>query len=150
MKGTVPLLLALAALLGGCASTYTLTLMPRNSGTTYTGEAVERSSAEADVRITIGDKTYTGTWVAAGPDRTSAYVSGGIGIGSRRALGGLGTVVTVDNPQGVEAKALLRAADGSGLRCDFKGLSSGRGGSGTCQDDQGLVYDVQIRFKEYK
>jgi hypothetical protein len=150
MKRSLPLVLALTAVLGGCASTYTLTLMPRNSGITYTGEAVERSSAEADVRITIGDKTYTGTWVYSGPDRASAYVSGGIGIGSRRAIGGLGTVVTVDNPQGVEAKALLRAADGSGLRCDFKGLSSGRGGSGTCQDDQGLVYDVQIRFKEYK
>jgi hypothetical protein len=150
MRLRLPVLLAGVALLGGCASTYTLTLMPRNSGAMYTGEAVERSSTEADVRITIGDKTYTGTWVYSGPDRTSAYVSGGVGIGSRRAIGGLGTVVTVDNPQGVEAKALLRAADGSGLRCDFKGLTSGRGGGGTCQDDQGFVYDVQIRFKEYK
>lgn len=139
-----------AALLGGCASTYTLTLMPRNSGVTYTGEAVERNSSEADVTVTIGDKVYRGTWVTAGPDRTTAYVSGGIGIGGRRTLGGLGTTVTVDNPQGVEAKALLRAADGSGLRCDLRGMASGRGGAGTCQDDQGLVYDVQIRFKEYR
>ncbi|MCX8005114.1 MAG: hypothetical protein N2688_09180, partial [Burkholderiaceae bacterium] len=62
-----------AALLAGCASTYTLTLMPRNSGVTYTGEAVERNSSEADVTVTIGDKVYRGTWVTAGPDRTTAY-----------------------------------------------------------------------------
>lgn len=139
----------LTALLAGCASVYTLTLMPRNSGVTYAGEAVERSGTEADVAIRIADKTYTGTWVYSAPDRANAYVTGGIGFGSRRALG-LGTVVTVDAPQGAEAKALLRAADGSGLRCDLRGMASGRGGSGTCQDDQGLVYDVQIRFKEYK
>jgi hypothetical protein len=138
---------ALAALLAGCASTYTLTLMPRTSGNTYTGEAVERSSTEADVTIGIEGKVYTGTWVYTSADRSNAYVSGGIGFGSRRGIG-LGSVVTVDNPQGGEAKALLKAADGSGLRCDFKGMSPGRGGGGTCQDDKGLVYDVQIRLKE--
>jgi hypothetical protein len=135
-------------LLAGCASTYGLTLMPRNSGTLYHGEAVERGAGSdiADVTVTI-DKTYTGTWQFTAPDRSNAYVTGGIGFGRRSGLG-LGTIVSVDNPYGGEAKALLRGPDGSGLRCDFRGLVSGRGGGGTCQDDKGLVYDVQIRVKE--
>jgi hypothetical protein len=45
--------------------------------------------------------------------------------------GGIGASVTVDNPAGGEAKALLQAADGSGLRCDLQGMVSGRSGGGT-------------------
>jgi hypothetical protein len=140
---------SLAIMLAACTSTYTLTLMPRNSGMTYTGEAVERNSSEADVTIAIDNTVYSGTWLYTSADRSNAYVSGGIGFGSRRGLG-IGSVVSVDNPQGAEAKALLKAADGSGLRCDFRGMAQGRGGAGTCQDDKGLVYDVQIRLKENK
>ncbi|MGE5337502.1 MAG: hypothetical protein ACM3PU_06720 [Gemmatimonadota bacterium] len=134
-----------ALLLAGCASTYQLTLMPRTSGKLYYGEAVE-SGSQASVSITIDNKTYTGTWVYAAPDRTTAYVSGGWGW--RRYA--LGSTVTIDNPAGAEAKALLQAPDGSGLRCDFRGMSYGRTGGGTCQDDKGLLYDVQIRSKESK
>ncbi|MGH6886767.1 MAG: hypothetical protein ACREGK_11920, partial [Geminicoccales bacterium] len=57
---------------------------------------------------------------------------------------GIGTSVIVDNPLGTQAKALLRSADGRGLRCDFRGVT-GAAGSGTCKDDQGLAYDVQLR-----
>ena len=41
--------LALAALLAGCASTYSLTLMPRTSGQQYFCEAVSAGGDEADV-----------------------------------------------------------------------------------------------------
>jgi uncharacterized protein YceK len=144
----IALLVIAIALLGGCASTYQLTLMPRTRGKLYYGEAVEKSGAsQADVSVTIEDKTYTGTWVYTVADRTSGYLVGGF-WGWRRS--GLGTVVSVDNPAGGEAKALLQAPDGSGLRCDFKGLGVVRGGGGTCQDDKGLLYDVQIRLKENK
>lgn len=143
--------LAVAAMLGlaGCASTYQLTLMPRTAGKLYYGEAVEQSgSVEAILTITIEDKTYTGTWVAATPDRTSGTISGGIGFGGRRGGFGIGTApVVIDNPSGGESKALLQAVDGSGMRCDFKGTGSGRSGGGTCTDDKGLVYDVQIKLK---
>ena len=132
-------------LIAGCASTYELTLMPRTAGKLYYGEAVQRGS-QADVSVTIEGKTYTGTWVEMAPDRTTGYVSGWWGW--RRS--GIGTTVTVDNPAGGEAKALLQAADGSGLRCDIRGMAYGRSGGGTCQDDKGLVYDVQIRLKENK
>ena len=136
--------LALAALLAGCASTYSLTLMPRTSGQQYFGEAVSAAGDEAEVSIVIGERTYKGTWVVSRPPPTTGIAVGGaFGTYGR----GIGTTVMIDAHAGTDAKALLRASDGSGLRCDFKGINGGGAGGGTCQDDQGLVYDVQIRTK---
>jgi hypothetical protein len=137
------LLLAAALALSGCASTYQLTVMPRDSGKLYSGIAHDNGSGEGPISITIEDKTYTGTWVETQPSQSTAYVSGGMGWGWRRGFGGMGTFITMDNPQGGEMKALLTAPDGSGLRCDFKG-GQGRGG-GVCRDDKGREYDVQVR-----
>jgi len=137
---------AMLLLAAGCASTYSLTLMPRTSGQMYYGEATSKPGQDADVTIALGERVYRGTWVINTPPPTTGFVVGGI-FGGRRS--GIGTSVVIDNPAGTDAKALLRASDGSGLRCDLKGVHSGSG-SGTCQDDQGLVYDVQMRLKEDK
>jgi hypothetical protein len=134
--------LAAALALAGCASTYQLTLMPRDSGKLYTGVAADNGHGEGSISVTIDDKTYAGTWVETQPSTTTAYATGGFGWGwhGRGAMGGF---VTMDNPDGGQAKALLNAPDGSGLRCDF---SSGQGrGGGVCHDDKGRAYDVQIR-----
>ncbi len=145
---TVPAYLAAAALLlGGCATTYQLTLMPRDSGKQYTGTLEAVGAAEGRISITLEDKVYSGTWVQTSPDRANAYVTGGLGIGwgLRRYGGiGLGSTIYMDNPEGTTSKALLSAADGSGLRCDFRAGNLGRGG-GLCRDDRGREYDVQFR-----
>ena len=135
---------ALALLLAGCTSTYSLTLMPRDSGQTYYGEAVSHSGEETQVTVTIGERTYKGNWVIAQPPPSTGFSIGGF-FGGHRG-GAMGTSVIIDQQAGSEAKALLRADDGSGLRCDLRGANTGSG-SGTCQDDSGLVYDVQIRSK---
>lgn len=132
---------ACAALLAGCTTTYALTLMPRDSGKLYYGEASGRTGGETRVMVTIDERTYRGSWVVTDPGQTTGFVVGGI-FGHRRT--GVGTSVVVDNPLGTEAKALLRSADGSGLRCDFRGVT-GPAASGTCRDDAGLTYDVQLR-----
>lgn len=134
---------ACAALLAGCTTTYALTLMPRDSGQLYYGEATGQTGGEMRLRVTVGERTYEGNWVVADPGPSTGFVVGGI-FGSRRS--GVGTSVVIDNPLGTEAKALLRSADGRGLRCDFRGVT-GPAASGSCQDDQGLVYDVQLRRK---
>jgi hypothetical protein len=126
----------------GCATTYQLTLMPRDSGKLYHGTAEDGSGTEGAIAITIEDRTYTGTWVEVVSDRTTGYVSGA--YGSRRYGWGLGGTISMDNPGGGEAKALLRSPDGAGLRCDLRG-GGGRAGGGVCRDDKGLEYDVQIR-----
>jgi hypothetical protein len=143
-------LIAIAAALAvsGCATTYHLAVMPRDSGKIYEGVATDTGYGEGPVSITIDGRTYNGTWVQTVPDRTYGYVSGGFGWG-RRGWGGLGGgFVTMDNPNGGTAKALLTASDGSGLRCD---LQSGLGrGGGICTDDRGKMYDVQIRATSTK
>ena len=143
------LILIAALALAGCASTYQLTVMPRDSGKIYTGIAEDAGNGEGRISITLEDKTYTGTWVETQPSQATGYVTGGLGWGwGWRGRGGLGTFITIDNPQGSESKALLTATDGSGLRCDFKS-GQGRGG-GVCHDDKGRAYDVQVRRAERK
>src|ERR1700682_1027496 len=126
------LILAAALALSGCATTYQLSVMPRDSGKIYTGIAHDNGSGEGPISVTIENKTYNGTWVQATPDRTTGYVTGGFGWGRRGGFG-LGSMITLDNPQGSEAKALLSSADGAGLRCDFR---SGQGhGGGVWRDE---------------
>ena len=137
----IALVVLAAAALGGCATTYQLSLMPRDRGVLYSGVAEDRGGSEGPISITIRDKTYAGTWVQSTPSHSSAWVSGGWGWWGWR--GPMGGVASVDNPGGTESKALLTAPDGSGLRCD---LRTDRGtGAGTCRDDQGRIYDVQLR-----
>ena len=143
-----PLILACALALGGCAglANYDLMVMPRDSGTIYTGSASDNGSGEGPISITIEGKTYSGTWVETQPTTTSGYVSGGVGWGwGHRGYGyGMGGgYINMDNPEGGASKALLRAPDGSGLRCDLRN-GYARGG-GMCRDDRGREYDVQFR-----
>ena len=135
---------AAALILGGCASTYELTLMPRDSGKLYYGTA-EGGGAQGRISVNIEDKSYNGNWVQVTDTRSSGYVSGGFG-GWHRGWG-MGGYVSVDNPDGGWAKALLQASDGSGLRCDFRGGNYGFGG-GNCRDDKGRIYDVQLRAQQ--
>ena len=132
-----------AAALGGCATSYQLSVMPRDSGRIYSGVAEDAGAGEGRISITIENKTYNGTWVQTVSERTTGYVTGGFGFGRWHRFGGLGTMITIENPTGGEAKALLTSADGAGMRCDFR---SGQGhGGGTCRDDRGREYDVQFR-----
>ena len=76
------IVLAAAALaLGGCASTYQLTLMPRDSGKIYEGFAEDVGSGEGRISVTIENKTYNGTWVNTVPERATGWVTGGFGFG---------------------------------------------------------------------
>ena len=141
----IALIAAASLTLAGCASTYQLTLMPRDSGKTYSGILESVSGGEGRIAVDIEGKHYAGTWVESAPAYTTGYVSGGYGY--RGGWGGLGFgSVSMDNPNGGLAKALLTSPDGSGLRCDFRGTRSG--GGGMCRDDAGKEYDVQVRVAQ--
>ncbi|MGH6886205.1 MAG: hypothetical protein ACREGK_09035, partial [Geminicoccales bacterium] len=88
---------AVAALLAGCTTTYALTLMPRDSGQLYHGEATGQTGGEMRIRISIGERIYEGSWVVSDPGPTTGFVVGGA-FGGRRS--GVGTSVIVDNPLG--------------------------------------------------
>lgn len=148
MKSALPLAVA-AVLLGGCATSYNMTLMPRDSGRLYTGHVEDTGRGEGRISVTIDDKTYEGTWVQVTPERSHGFVTGfGFGGGRGRWGGGLGlgSTITLDNPEGGLSTALLQARDGSGLRCELRSGSYGRGG-GRCRDDRGREYDVQLRAR---
>ena len=145
MNRSLAIAVSIAALLaGGCATTYGITLMPRDSGKLYSGTLEDVGRTEGRVSIKLEDRAYTGTWVQVTSDRSTAYAAGG--AWGRRGWGGWGgSFVTIDNPDGATATALLQSPDGAGLRCEFRG-SYGTGG-GRCRDDQGREYDVQLRAK---
>ena len=135
----------LAAGLAGCANTYDLTLMPRDSGRLTHGEAQDVGNGDATVTITVGDRVYTGTWVQVTPEQSADYVGA-----SAWGWGAWGNYGVINRTYGdATAKALLQAPDGSGMRCDFFGLTGGSG-TGKCSDDKGMVYDVQIRKRNTK
>lgn len=137
-------ILATALLLGGCATSYNMTLMPRDSGKLYSGVVEDSGRGEGRVSVTIDDKTYEGTWVQVTSDKSSGFVTG---FGGRRGGWGFGSIVTLDNPEGARSKALLQARDGSGLRCDLRSGGGNGYGGGICRDDRGREYDVQLRAK---
>src|SRR5690606_7988313 len=100
-------ILAAALTLGGCASSYQLTLMPRDSGKLYFGTAEDTGGSEGAMTIEIEGRTYRGTWVETVSDRATGYVAGGFG-GGRRGWA-MGSFFSMENPQGSQAKALLRS-----------------------------------------
>lgn len=144
-RGARAATLSLALLLGGCAASYDLTLMPRDSGQLTYGTARDLGNGEATVSITVRDKIYTGNWIQVTRERATDYVGA-----SAWGWGGWGPYGEVSHSTGdAVAKALLQAPDGSGMRCDLYGLTGGSG-TGKCIDDKGLVYDVQIRSRTIK
>jgi hypothetical protein len=141
-RSRTALALALGMSLAGCATTYDLTLMPRDSGKLTYGTAQDLGNGQANVTITVGDKVYTGNWVQVRPEQATNYV--GASAWGWRGWGSYGEIN--HNYGDAIAKALLQSTDGSGMRCDLYGLTGGSG-TGKCTDDKGLVYDVQIRSR---
>lgn len=130
----VPLSLALLVL-PGCAHTWHVQMMSRDSGKVYTGVGQGNGLGGGTVTITINGRTYTGPVV-----RTAANESFGFfqEYGSNGA-NSLGFSQLVDGT--VYVKAILSSPDNKGLRCDLTGDGRGHLG-GICLDDRGRVYDV--------
>lgn len=141
---------AAATLVAGCApGVYQLTAMPRDSGATYEGTIVDSRAGDGTISIALPGRTYTGTWTRTAQQGNDYVVSGMGGAWGPRwggwgGAGGFATATRVD--PGAAWIALLKAPDGSGLRCDIATDGNGRGG-GTCRDDASKTYDIQFRPK---
>jgi len=143
---------AAALAVAGCApGVYQLTAMPRDSGATYEGTIVDPRAGDGTISIALPGRTYTGEWSRTAQQGNDYVVSGVGGAWGPRwggwgGFGGAGLATATRVDPSATWIALLKAPDGSGLRCDIATDGNGRGG-GTCRDDAGKIYDIQFRPK---
>jgi hypothetical protein len=127
---------ALSALLVGCSRD--LTLMSRQGSETGQGTSHSYGTNRGDLTIDLHGKRYSGQWVVAQGGSTGLLSSAAFSPRGGQATG-FGSGLFFDMSK--TGTALLKSADGSGLRCEFV-VSSGTG-YGVCQDELGL-YDLQV------
>jgi hypothetical protein len=118
------------ATLSGCA--YTMQLMPRDSGKIYQGQIKSNGAGSGTLSIGLDGKTCSGTFVTVASGDTFGFAQT---FGSRGAAAS--TIATSSGS--AQYKALLTCSDGSGLRCDVTGSTSG---GGVCVDSNNRVYDM--------
>lgn len=126
--------LAACLLLAGCA--YNVTLMPRDSGKTYTG-TLDAGAGRGTMTLAMDGATCTGPIVRVASNETFGIASGFGATNRGTTASGFSVAATSGD---VFAKALLTCSDGSGLRCDMTGRPGTAGG--VCQDDKGRIFDA--------
>ena len=117
-----------SGLVAGCG--HNLTLMAAD-GTMGTGRATG-FGGKGTLTVQIGNRSYTGTWVAA--------QGGSVGFGTV----GRTSFTTTSLDASSAGNAMLRSEDGSTLRCNFAFGGMSGSGYGECLDRAGTHYDLQI------
>lgn len=134
----ITLLVLSSILVSGCSATFDMSVMPRDSGKSYSGWLYGKGDGTGNAEVTIDGVTYSGPAVRSSSPEAIAFTS-------LSAPGPVqpktATAITVADMGGnVGVKALLRSPDGRGLRCDLQGRP--HGGTGICVDDEKRVFDV--------
>lgn len=123
------LALAVALALTGCS--YGMQLMPRDSGKVYQGSVQSNGAGSGTLSVALDGKTCAGNFVTTSSGDSFGFVQtyGARGMST-------GTAFMSGSSQ---YKAILSCSDGSGLRCDVSGSTSG---GGICVDSHNRVYDL--------
>ena len=129
--------LLLCAGLSGCA--FNVTLMPRDSGKTFTGEMTSSGGGSGSMTLRMDDQVCTGP-VAKVASNESFGFANSFGRNSRGGFGNSISTLAVDGD--VQLKAILSCNNGRGVRCDITGRNGS--GGGVCVDDAGKVYDALV------
>lgn len=126
MYKLIPLLL----LLSGCASN--MQLMARDGGKVYQGNISSNGFGGGTLSVNIDGRTCAGRFVqTSSGDTFGFYTTYGAGLPKTsflQTLSGSGTY-----------KSLLTCSDGTGLRCDAQGTTTG---GGICEDSNKRVFDM--------
>lgn len=135
-------LIMLAGLASGCASTMNVSMMARDSGTSYTGEIKANGTGGGVMNISIGSDTCMGPVARVASNESLGFASmyGTSGRSAPSIVSGM-SVTTGDTL----VKAILSCSNGKGLRCELTGRDSH--GGGICVDDAGKIFDV-IAFRQ--
>lgn len=126
--------LILAACLALSACSYKLSLQQRGGAAVGSGVATDSDNG---VKITIGQRVFTGQYAYASDASFGSFV----GVGRGRTSTGF-----VSTASGGGGNIVARSADGVGLRCQFQYSEMSNQGFGECSDDTGATYDLQIRM----
>lgn len=135
MKKTFATIAASVLLLSGCA--FNVTLMPRDSGKTYTGEMIGNGTGSGTMTVKLdGDEICTGPVARVASNETFGFANTYATNSRGKQANAFTTVATSGD---VTLKAILSCTSGKGLRCDLTGRG---GGGGICADDSGKIYDA--------
>lgn len=133
------LAIAVTAILCGCAG-HTVYMTGRTNGLTAQNKFRLRNQGD-EISFTLGGETYTGHWV---------YVEGGssIGIGTATTFAGAQSATATGMVLGMSTTAsgtyIGSSPSGATLRCSYEFSEMNLKGIGTCLDNKGETYDVQI------
>ena len=132
MKKIASMIAALA--LYGCA--YNVTLMPRDSGKTYSGELNSSGTGSGTMSVNLDGTTCSGPVAKVASGETFGFANTYGQVGGKP----VSAFSTMTSSGDVTVKAILSCTNGSGLRCDITGRGASAGG--LCLDDKGKVYDI--------
>jgi hypothetical protein len=126
----------------GCVGSHSFYLMDRKTGASGSATVPANGQHGGPIAITLGSKTYKGQWVYM-------QTGGSISIGTTTAVSGARTATALGSsiglPTGGNGNIVATAEDGSTLHCAFDFSELDLRGIGTCQDNEGEMYDLQIR-----
>lgn len=124
-------IIVIAALLAltGCASQ--MQLMQRDSGQVYAGKISSNGMGGGTLSVQLDGKSCSGQFVQA---------SSGDSFGFAQTFGRGGATAMLLGSSGAPTyKALMTCTDGTGVRCDASGTTSG---AGICVDSASRVFDM--------
>ena len=131
----LPAILALVLICSGCK--YKVELIPRDNGSaTHITTAWIDSFGDAvsgDIELTMDGILYTGIYVSSPGGHSLTLL--------KKYCPKYGDMVKSTSER--YGKVLLAAPGGKTLRCEYGG-NYGKGGSGVCIDDEGMLYDMVI------
>lgn len=129
--------LATAAVLAlsGCA--INVAMMPRDSGTVYSGELQGNGMGGGTMTVKVDDAVCTGPVARVASNQSFGFANT-YAADNRGNRAGAVTAVSTSGDHFV--KAILSCSNGNGLRCDMTGRNNM--GGGICVDNNGRVFDV--------
>lgn len=131
------LIIVVVTSLAGCA--YNVTLMPRDSGRTFTGELHSDGGGSGTMSVMLDDGLCTGPAARVASNQSFGFANT-YGSNTRGQFASAFSTISIAGDTTV--KAILSCAGGSGLRCDMTGRDATAGG--VCVDDKGRVFDVLV------
>ena len=122
-----------ATLLSACS--WNVQMMPRDSGTVYSGVGRGDGAGGGSMSIVIDGRTYSGPVMRVSSNESYGFFQtfgrgGASNFGTATVFGGT-----------INVKAMLSSPDNHGMRCDLTGDGAGHLG-GICVDEKSRVYDV--------